>query len=277
MLVATDDYQRRRTMTSEHATVETDDLSLSRRFGSASQAHLKTLPKSETNKCQIYVKAEAVHLRMIDLNLFRVFDAMMLHRSVRKASQILSVSPSAVSHALSRLRQSIDDELFIPTDSGMQPTRRALDLASAVRAGLEKLESALTGKESVPVEAPRTFRIGATDYFIEAGTPKAQFVQTQPEKGEGEASPAVIPEPGKTVIDPAEKKQIPVPVPVVHQPADEIPSPVLVPQTFRLSQRLIEDLARAAIERKIKRRRPWSQQDIVAEAIKEWLRKHVSK
>jgi hypothetical protein len=113
--------------------------------------------------------------------------------------------------------------------------------------------------------------------FIEAGTPKPQFVQTQPEKGEGEASPAVIPEPGKTVIDPAEKKQIPVPVPVVHQPADEIPSPVLVPQTFRLPQRLIEDLARAAIERKIKRRRPWSQQDIVAEAIKEWLRKHVSK
>src|SRR5208337_5686765 len=45
-----------------------------------------------------------------------------------------------------------------------QPTRRALDLASAVREGLEKLELALTGKESVPAEAPRTFRIGATDY-----------------------------------------------------------------------------------------------------------------
>ena len=98
-----------------------------------------------------------------------------------------------------------------------------------------------------------------------------------PKRAKREASPAVIPEPGKTVIDPAEKKQMPVPVPVVHQPADEIPSPVLVPQTFRLPQRLIEDLARAAIERKIKRRRPWSQQDIVAEAIKEWLRKHVSK
>src|SRR5258707_8193401 len=91
-------------------------------------------------------------------------DAMMLHRSVRKASQLLSVTPSAVSHALSRLRQSIGDELFIPSHSGMQPTRRALDLASAVREGLEKLELALTGKESVPAEAPRTFRIGATDY-----------------------------------------------------------------------------------------------------------------
>ena len=36
---------------------------------------------------------------------------------------MLSVTPSAVSHALSRLRYSIGDELFIPSQSGMQPTR----------------------------------------------------------------------------------------------------------------------------------------------------------
>jgi len=151
-------------MISERVTEETGDTGLSRRFSSPAQGHLKALPKSEFKKCQNYLKAETVHLRMIDLNLFRVFDAMMLHRSVRKASQILSVTPSAVSHALSRLRQSIGDELFIPGESGMQPTRRALELASAVREGLEKLQMALTGKQSVPAEALRTFRIGATDY-----------------------------------------------------------------------------------------------------------------
>ncbi len=151
-------------MISERAMVETGDTALSRRFCPPVQGHLKALPKSEFKKCQNYVKAETMHLRTIDLNLFRVFDAMMLHRSVRKASQILSVTPSAVSHALSRLRQSIGDELFIPSESGMQPTRRALELALAVREGLEKLELALTGKESVPAEALRTFRIGATDY-----------------------------------------------------------------------------------------------------------------
>ena len=115
--------------------------------------------------------------------------------------------------------------------------------------------------------------------FIQAGTPKPQFAQTQPEKREVEELPALVPEPSIIAIDPAEKKPIPAPgpVPVVHQPADEIISPVLVPQTFRLPQRLVDDLARAAFERKIKRRKPWSQQDIVAEAIKEWLRKHVSK
>jgi DNA-binding transcriptional LysR family regulator len=128
------------------------------------QEHLRALEEDDAQHCQNYSKAARAHLGMIDLNLFRVFDAMMLHRSVRKASQILSVTPSAVSHAMSRLRQSIGDELFIPTESGMQPTPRALKLASAVREGLEKLELALNGKESAPPKALRTFRVGATDY-----------------------------------------------------------------------------------------------------------------
>jgi DNA-binding transcriptional LysR family regulator len=101
---------------------------------------------------------------MVDLNLFRVFDAMMLHRSVSKASRMLSVTPSAVSHALSRLRQTIDDELFLPGEFGMEPTRRALELAAAVREGLESFELALTTKPFVPMEAVRTFRIAASDH-----------------------------------------------------------------------------------------------------------------
>ena len=115
--------------------------------------------------------------------------------------------------------------------------------------------------------------------FIEAGTPKPQFVHTQTAKKEGEGSPARVPEPTPTALEPEEEKQASAPAPEqgVHQPTGEIPLPMLIPQTYRLPQRLVEDLARAAIERKIKRRKPWSQQDIVAEAIKEWLRKHVSK
>jgi hypothetical protein len=80
---------------------------------------------------------------------------------------------------------------------------------------------------------------------IEAGTPKPQFVQTQPEKAEGKASPALVPGPRKAAIDPAEKKEIPASVAVLQQPADEIRSSLFVPQTFRLPQRVIEDLARA--------------------------------
>ena len=155
-------------MLSEQVRVETGAIKLSPQFSSAVPGHLKSLSKAEAGKCQKYTKAECAQLRTIDLNLFRVFDAVMRHRSVRKASQMLSVTPSAVSHAvshaLSRLRQSIGDELFISTESGMQPTQRALELGAAVRGGLEKLELALTRKQSVPVEVARTFRIGATDY-----------------------------------------------------------------------------------------------------------------
>jgi hypothetical protein len=110
------------------------------------------LPDSEPGTCQNSVKLETRQIRMFDLNLLRVFDAIMLYRSVRKASQALSVTPSAVSHALSRLRQSIGDELFIPSEFGMRPTPRALELASPVREGLKKFEVALRGKQSASVE-----------------------------------------------------------------------------------------------------------------------------
>ena len=65
------------------------------------------------------------------------------------------------------------------------------------------------------------------------------------EKAEGKALSALVTEPQRATIDWAEKKDIPASMPVLKQPADEIPSPVLVPQTFRLPQRLIEDLVRA--------------------------------
>jgi hypothetical protein len=103
-------------MIAEHVTVEADSASLSRRFNPAAQARLKAPPKSDAKEYQNYAKPwpATTQIRLMDLNLFRVFDAIMLHRSVRKASQTLSVTPSAVSRALGRLRQSIGDELSFP-------------------------------------------------------------------------------------------------------------------------------------------------------------------
>jgi DNA-binding transcriptional LysR family regulator len=149
---------------SEQVTVERGRTKLSPQVSSAAEGHLRSLAEREAGTGQNFTRAECARLGMIDLNLFRVFDAVMLHRSVRKASQMLSVTPSAVSHALRRLRWSIGDKLFISSESGMEPTQRALELAAAVRGGLEKLELAFTRKESVVAEVPRTFRIGATDY-----------------------------------------------------------------------------------------------------------------
>jgi len=151
-------------MIRERIIEKADDMMLSPQFSRPTDGHLKALPKSEVETSRHAAKMETMQIRMIDLNLFRVFDAMFQYRSVRKASQVLSVTPSAVSHALSRLRQSIGDELFVPSESGMRPTSRALEFAPAVREGLEKFELALNGKKATPVESRRTFRIAATDY-----------------------------------------------------------------------------------------------------------------
>ena len=102
-------------------------------------------------------------MRRIDLNLFRVFDAVMQHRSVNGASRELGVTASAVSHALSRLRHAIGDDLFVLGEAGMEPTARALELAPAVRDGLGRIETAVDRKPFVPSEAQRSFRIAASD------------------------------------------------------------------------------------------------------------------
>jgi DNA-binding transcriptional LysR family regulator len=104
-------------------------------------------------------------MRRIDLNLFRVFEAVMQHRSVSGASRELGVTASAVSHALARLRQAIGDDLFVLGEAGMEPTARALELAPGVRDGLGRIERAVNTKPFVPSEALRTFRIAASDHI----------------------------------------------------------------------------------------------------------------
>jgi DNA-binding transcriptional LysR family regulator len=89
----------------------------------------------------------------------------MKHRSVSGASRELGVTPSAVSHALTRLRQTLNDELFVPGESGMEPTARALELAPNIREGLARLAEAANANAFVPSDAVRLFRISVSDYI----------------------------------------------------------------------------------------------------------------
>lgn len=118
----------------------------------------------------------------IDLNLLRVFEAVMQHRSVNGASRELGVTPSAVSHALSRLRQEMADDLFVPGEGGMEPTARALELMPGIRGGLSRIDDAIGAKPFVPAESVRTFRIAATEYSaVTVLTPLiARMVTTAP-------------------------------------------------------------------------------------------------
>lgn len=105
-----------------------------------------------------------MNVRRVDLNLFRVFEAVMKHRGVAGAARELSLTPSAVSHALARLRTTLSDALFVPGADGMEPTPRALEIAPHVRAGLAKIDAALPHEVFAPATAVRTFRVAMSDY-----------------------------------------------------------------------------------------------------------------
>jgi len=63
-----------------------------------------------------------MNVQGLDLNLLRVFDAVLRDRSVTAAARHLGLTQPAVSNALARLRAQFDDALFVRTPSGMDAT-----------------------------------------------------------------------------------------------------------------------------------------------------------
>ena len=105
-----------------------------------------------------------IHSPALDLNLIKMFDAMMEARSVSRAAEILGVSQSAVSHALARLRGMVGDPLFVRTGNRMEPTARAQRLAEPVRDLLLGAARTLAVEEEFdPTRETRTFTIAAID------------------------------------------------------------------------------------------------------------------
>ncbi len=103
--------------------------------------------------------------RALDLNLLVVFDAVMHERSATGAAGKLNMTQPAVSHALSRLRGALKDELFIRTPDGMEPTPHAVRLADPVRRALEQLATALDGAaEFQPAAAERAFTVALNNH-----------------------------------------------------------------------------------------------------------------
>lgn len=101
----------------------------------------------------------------LDLNLLRVFDTLMDLRSVTRAAERLRLTQSAISHALGRLRATLEDPLFVRGPHGLQPTARAMEIAAGVRDGLLRLESALTPSRFDPASVVRRFNLAAGTYF----------------------------------------------------------------------------------------------------------------
>jgi DNA-binding transcriptional LysR family regulator len=99
-------------------------------------------------------------LRRIDLNLFVVFATIYEYRSLTISAHHLGVTQPAVSHSLARLRDALNDKLFVRKGSQSIPTPFAQSIIDDVRTSLDLIRSGPLGlKEFHPETASAEFRI----------------------------------------------------------------------------------------------------------------------
>lgn len=104
-------------------------------------------------------------LRQLDFTLLLVLSSLLRHRQASAAARELGFSPSAISHALTRLRRLFDDPLFRRRPHGLEPTPQALELGPKINALLQDA-SAVMGSAGPfdPRTTKRSFRIAAPDH-----------------------------------------------------------------------------------------------------------------
>lgn len=77
----------------------------------------------------------------IDLNLFRVLDAIYSHGGVSAAARVLHLTQPAVTHALKRLREQLGDPLFVRQGNRWLPTEKVIAMMPAVQTHLKGLHA----------------------------------------------------------------------------------------------------------------------------------------
>ena len=103
-----------------------------------------------------------------DLNLLITLDVLLAEGSVAKAARRLNLSASAMSRALSRLRQTTGDPLLVRAGRGLVPTPRALELRERVRQVVCDAEAVLLPSSAFDLRAvKRTFTLRTSDGFVE--------------------------------------------------------------------------------------------------------------
>jgi len=103
-----------------------------------------------------------------DLNLLVTLDVLLSEGSVARAARRLRLSPSAMSRALARLRETTGDPLLVRAGRGLVPSPRAVELRERVAQVVQEAEAVLR-----PVEAPdlsrleRSFTVRCSEGFVE--------------------------------------------------------------------------------------------------------------
>lgn len=103
-------------------------------------------------------------LKNLDLNLLIVFEAVYSSGNISQAAKSLGISQPTISNALSRLRETLDDSLFVRSGRGVKPTPKAVTMIGPIREALQMIEGGVSGDEGFdPTVSKRHFRIVAMD------------------------------------------------------------------------------------------------------------------
>jgi DNA-binding transcriptional LysR family regulator len=107
---------------------------------------------------------DQLQIRKLDGGLLLIFRELLARRRASAVAQQLGLSPSAISHALTRLRDVFADPLFIRRSHGLEPTQRALELGPRVEALIEAIGQTVSGEEAFdPRTTRRRFRLACAD------------------------------------------------------------------------------------------------------------------
>ena len=107
-----------------------------------------------------------------DLNLLVTLDVLLAEGSVARAARRLRLSPSAMSRALARLRETMGDPLLVRAGRGLVPTPRALELRERVNHLVQDAEAVLRPVETLDLKRlVRTFTLRTSEGFVESFGP----------------------------------------------------------------------------------------------------------
>lgn len=100
----------------------------------------------------------------LDIKDLKLLDEVYRTHKVSDAAEAMGLSQPSISVRLSNLREHFDDQLFVRTSAGMQPTPRTEEIIVAVRQTLQLLNDNLARREAfIPATSDRCFRIAMTD------------------------------------------------------------------------------------------------------------------
>ncbi|PKH07443.1 LysR family transcriptional regulator [Moritella sp. Urea-trap-13] len=113
------------------------------------------------------------NIAKVDFNLLKSLQALLAEQHVGRAAKKMNVSQSAMSHTLTRLRDTFDDRLFIRHAKGLEPTVRALELADKLDFILNEIDGLFAPASLELAQIHARFRIQTHDFIVAAYLAKA--------------------------------------------------------------------------------------------------------